>query len=76
MLGIKPDIFSFTSNHFDRILRHAEELIQKGLAFVDNTPQEEIGKEREERRPSPNRDNCEGGRGRVRGEGSSILFRS
>ena len=75
MLGIKPDIFSFTSDHFDRILRHAEELIQKGLAFVDNTPQEEIGKEREERKPSSNRDNCEG-RGRVRGERSSILFRS
>ena len=57
MLGIKPDIFSFTSDHFERILHHAEELIYKGLAYVDNTPQEEMMKEREERKPSRNRDN-------------------
>lgn len=60
MLGIKPDIFSFTSDHFDRILHHAEELICKGLAYVDDTPQEAMNKDREERRPSKNRDNCEG----------------
>ena len=73
MLGIKPDIFSFTSDHFERILHHAEELICKGLAYVDNTPQEEMMKEREERKPSRNRDNCEGkgcvGRG---GEGTGV----
>ena len=60
MLGINPDIFSFTSDHFEHILHHAEELICKGLAHVDNTPQEEMMKEREERKPSRNRDNCEG----------------
>ena len=69
MLGIKPDIFSFTSDHFDRILRHAEELICKGLAFVDDTPQEDMTKDREERKPSKNRDNCKG-RGRIGGEES------
>ena len=59
MLGIKPDIFSFTSDHFAAILNHAEDLIKRNLAFVDDNPQEVMAKEREEKRPSANRDRCE-----------------
>ena len=59
MLGIKPDIFSFTSDHFGAILNHAEDLIKRNLAFVDDNPQEVMAKEREEKRPSANRDRCE-----------------
>jgi bifunctional glutamyl/prolyl-tRNA synthetase len=56
MLGIKPDIFTFTSDHFSTIMAHAEDLIKRGLAFVDDNPQEVMAKEREEKRPSNNRD--------------------
>ena len=58
MLGIKPDIFTFTSDHFSTIMAHAEDLIKRGLAFVDDNPQEVMAKEREEKRPSNNRDRC------------------
>ena len=58
MLGIKPDIFSRTSDHFELIIKYAEDMIKGGLAFVDDTTQEEMARQREEREASKNRDNC------------------
>jgi bifunctional glutamyl/prolyl-tRNA synthetase len=51
------DHFSRTSDHFDYIIECAENLIKKSLAYVDDTPQEEMQKEREQRSPSKNREN-------------------
>lgn len=57
MLGIKPDIFSFTSNHFERMLQLCEKLIKDGNAFVDDTEGETMKLERAERKNSKHRDN-------------------
>ena len=51
-LGIKADLFSHTSDYFDVILNYARQLIQEGLAFMDNTDQETMRKERMERKES------------------------
>ena len=58
MLDIKPDHFSFTSDWFDACLDLAEKLIKDGKAFVDDTPAEQMKKERENRIDSKNRDLC------------------
>ncbi|XP_071963572.1 bifunctional glutamate/proline--tRNA ligase-like [Antedon mediterranea] len=57
MLGLKPDIFTFTSDHFDRCLGLATDLIKEGKAYVDDTNPEQMKKEREQRIKSPNWDN-------------------
>ena len=51
-LGIKADMFSHTSDYFDVILDYARQLIREGLAFMDNTDQETMRKERMERKDS------------------------
>ncbi|ESO04653.1 hypothetical protein HELRODRAFT_78758, partial [Helobdella robusta] len=57
MLGITPDIFTFTSDHFDRILDFCTLMIKNGDAYVDDTDPEVMKKEREERVESKNRNN-------------------
>ena len=57
MLGIKPDMFSHTSDHFDLMLKYCEQMIREGLAYVDDTEPETMKKEREERQESANRKN-------------------
>uniref|UniRef100_A0A7M4DZP8 Bifunctional glutamate/proline--tRNA ligase n=1 Tax=Crocodylus porosus TaxID=8502 RepID=A0A7M4DZP8_CROPO len=42
MLHIKPDQFTYTSDHFETIMKYAEKLIQEGKAYVDNTPAEQM----------------------------------
>ena len=59
MLDIKPDHFSFTSDWFDTCLDFAEKLIKKGKAYVDDTPAEQMKKERENRIDSKNKNLCE-----------------
>ena len=59
MLGIKPDIFTHTSDSFDLILSYCEKMIREGLAYVDNTDPETMKKEREERVESKCRNQCE-----------------
>ena len=59
MLDIKPDHFSFTSDWFDVCLDFAEKLIKKGKAYVDDTPAEQMKKERENRIDSKNKKLCE-----------------
>lgn len=59
MLQIKPDQFTYTSDHFPTILRLAEQLLQEGKAYVDNTPPDTMKQEREQRIESRHRNNCE-----------------
>ena len=61
MLGVKYDIFSHTSDHFDKLMQYCETLIRDGKAYVDDTEAEVMKKEREERKESKNRNNskCE-----------------
>jgi hypothetical protein len=55
-LGVQPDLVTFTSDYFDVIAGYAMTLIQKGLAYMDDTPQEQMKIERGERLNSKHRD--------------------
>lgn len=57
MLGIIPDVWSRTSNHFNLLQDYCEQLIKDGKAYVDDTDAETMKKERETRTESRNRDN-------------------
>uniref|UniRef100_A0A8C0WFE6 Bifunctional glutamate/proline--tRNA ligase n=1 Tax=Castor canadensis TaxID=51338 RepID=A0A8C0WFE6_CASCN len=57
MLHIKPDQFTYTSDHFEIIMKYAEKLIQEGKAYVDDTPAEQMKAEREQRIESKHRKN-------------------
>uniref|UniRef100_A0A7N5K3C8 Bifunctional glutamate/proline--tRNA ligase n=1 Tax=Ailuropoda melanoleuca TaxID=9646 RepID=A0A7N5K3C8_AILME len=57
MLHIKPDQFTYTSDHFETIMKYAEKLIQEGKAYVDDTPAEQMKAEREQRIESKHRKN-------------------
>ncbi len=54
-LGVKPDVVSYTSDYFPTIQQAAIELIRKGLAYMDDTPQEQMKAERAERQESKHR---------------------
>ena len=55
-LGIKPTMVTFTSDYFETIRGYALQLIQDNLAFMDDTPQEQMQAERMELKPSKHRD--------------------
>lgn len=57
LLQIKPDIFTHTSDHFDRMMQMCEQLLHQALAYCDDTDAETMKKEREERQESKNRNN-------------------
>ncbi|KAI1895179.1 hypothetical protein AGOR_G00103630 [Albula goreensis] len=57
MLQIKPDSFTYTSDHFPLILRMAEQLLQEGKAYIDDTPPDIMKQEREQRAESRHRNN-------------------
>uniref|UniRef100_A0A6J0UXT1 Bifunctional glutamate/proline--tRNA ligase isoform X6 n=1 Tax=Pogona vitticeps TaxID=103695 RepID=A0A6J0UXT1_9SAUR len=57
MLHIKPDQFTYTSDHFETIMKYAEKLIQEGKAYVDDAPAEQMKMEREQRIESKHRSN-------------------
>ncbi|KAM5238586.1 bifunctional glutamate/proline--tRNA ligase isoform 2-T2 [Ctenodactylus gundi] len=57
MLHIKPDQFTYTSDHFETIMKYAEQLIRDGKAYVDDTPSEQMKAEREQRVESRHRNN-------------------
>ncbi|XP_056424337.1 bifunctional glutamate/proline--tRNA ligase isoform X2 [Hyla sarda] len=57
MLQIKPDQFTYTSDHFERIIEYAEKLIREGKAYVDDTPADQMKAEREQRIESKHRNN-------------------
>lgn len=56
-LGVVYDHFSYTSDHFDLMLEKCEEMIKAGLAYVDDTPGDQMKIEREKKIESKNRDN-------------------
>jgi len=56
MLGVKPDVVTFTSDYFETIKGYANYLIENGLAYMDDTPQEEMQKERMDRVNSKHRE--------------------
>lgn len=45
-LGIKGDAITYTSDYFPKLMEMGENLIREGKAYVDNTPQEDMRKER------------------------------
>lgn len=57
MLQIRPDQFTYTSDHFPVILKFGEQLLAEGKAYVDDTPPEQMKQEREQRLDSRCRDN-------------------
>ncbi|CAL9701168.1 unnamed protein product [Knipowitschia caucasica] len=57
MLQIKPDQFTYTSDHFPAIMRYAEKLLTEGKAYIDDTPPEQMKQEREQRTESKCRSN-------------------
>uniref|UniRef100_A0A8D0GQY5 Glutamyl-prolyl-tRNA synthetase 1 n=1 Tax=Sphenodon punctatus TaxID=8508 RepID=A0A8D0GQY5_SPHPU len=57
MLHIKPDQFTYTSDHFETIMKYAEKLIHEGKAYGDDTPAEQMKMEREQRIESKHRTN-------------------
>ncbi|VDK35908.1 unnamed protein product, partial [Gongylonema pulchrum] len=52
MLDVKPDRWTHTSDHFDKMLMMCESLLKDGKAYVDDTDAETMRKEREDRRES------------------------
>ena len=54
-LGIKPDTVTYTSDYLNVISGYAKQLILDGNAFMDDTPQDQMQKERMERVESKNR---------------------
>ncbi|KAI5365033.1 Putative ribosomal protein L25/Gln-tRNA synthetase [Septoria linicola] len=55
LLGIKPDQISYTSDYFQNLYERCVQAIKDGLAYTDNTPQEQMQKERMERIESAHR---------------------
>ncbi|KAF2208646.1 hypothetical protein CERZMDRAFT_48815 [Cercospora zeae-maydis SCOH1-5] len=55
LLGIKPDVISYTSDYFQNLYERCVQAIKDGLAYTDNTPQEQMQKERMERIESVHR---------------------
>ncbi|KAG9510951.1 Bifunctional glutamate/proline--tRNA ligase, partial [Fragariocoptes setiger] len=54
-LGIEWDHFSYTSDHFDLCSEKCEKMLRDGLAYVDDTPAEQMKEEREKRIESKRR---------------------
>lgn len=59
LLGLKPDMYSYTSDHFETLQSLCERMIRERKAFADDTDPDTMKKEREERTDSKNRNNCE-----------------
>ena len=45
-LGIKYDVVTYTSDYFPKLMEMAESLIKQGKAYVDDTPKDQMRKER------------------------------
>lgn len=56
-LGIKPDIISHTSDHFDYLIKCCYDLISNGCAYVDDTDKNVMKYERQNSIISKNRNN-------------------
>lgn len=54
-IGVEPDVITFTSDYFDVTKGYALSMIDSGLAYMDDTPQEQMQKERMDRQESKHR---------------------
>jgi len=54
-LGVKPDLVTYTSDYFEAIAGYAKYMILNGLAYMDDTPQEQMKTERADRQESKHR---------------------
>ncbi|GAB1869130.1 Bifunctional aminoacyl-tRNA synthetase [Camponotus japonicus] len=57
LLQIKPHKFTHTSDYFGILEKYCTTLIEKGMAFVDDTLADVMKQERDQRKKSKNRDN-------------------
>lgn len=57
LLGIKWDLFSRTSDHFDLLAKYCEQMIKSSNAYVDDTDAATMKDEREKKLDSANRSN-------------------
>lgn len=57
MMGVKYDIFSHTSDHFDYIMEMCTKMICDQKAYVDDTEKEKMKQDREDRKESIHRSN-------------------
>ncbi|UXI15184.1 hypothetical protein NH340_JMT01127 [Sarcoptes scabiei] len=57
LLGIKPDVRSYTSDYFELMIQYATKLIEAGLAYVDDTDPLQMKTERDQRKYSKNYNN-------------------
>jgi glutamyl/glutaminyl-tRNA synthetase len=55
-IGVRPDVVTFTSDYFGTIEKYALWMIANGHAYMDDTPQETMQKERMDRQNSKHRD--------------------
>jgi len=55
LLGVEPDVVTYTSDYFATIHGYCLVLISKGLAYMDDTPQEQMQQERADRIESKHR---------------------
>jgi glutamyl-tRNA synthetase len=55
LLGVKHDVVTYTSDYFPTITGYALTMIEQGLAYMDDTPQEEMKLERADRIESKHR---------------------
>lgn len=56
-LQIKYDVLTHTSDHFDKILDYGTQLLKAGKGYIDDTPVEQMRKERMDGIESKNRNN-------------------
>lgn len=56
-LGIKHETVTYTSDYFPQLMEMAEKLIHQGKAYIDDTPREQMQKERMEGIESKRRSN-------------------
>lgn len=54
-LGVQPNLLTYTSDYFGTIAGYAKFLIENGLAYMDDTPQEQMKAERADRKESKHR---------------------
>ena len=54
-LGVKPDVVSYASDYFDVCLGYAKQMMVAGLAYMDDTPPDQMKVEREDRQASKHR---------------------
>ena len=55
LLGVKPNVITYTSDYFRTIYGYALYLIDQGMAYMDDTPQEQMKQERADRIESKHR---------------------